>query len=80
VLSEYPARRVIAITYVNAGCSNRDYTEQFHIPLVVLGVQKFFALDGTLEVPRCYRLQGTQLIACQTRTSRALRKTPSARN
>jgi len=80
VLSEYPARRVIAITYVNAGRSNRDYMEQFHIPLVVLGVQKFFALDGTLEVPRCYRLQGTQLIACQTRTSRALRKTPSARN
>ena len=70
VLSEYPARRVIAITYVNAGRSNRDYMERFHIPLVVFGVQEFFALDGTLEVPRCYRLQGTQLIACQTRTSR----------
>ena len=80
VLSEYPARRVIAITYVNAGRSNRDYMERFHIPLVLFSVQEFFALDGTLEVPRCYRLQGTQLIACQTRTSREPRKTPSAPN
>jgi hypothetical protein len=80
VLSEYPARRVIAITYVNAGRANRDYMERFHIPLIVFGVQEFFALDGTLEVPRCYRVQGTQLIACQTRTSREPRKTPSARN
>jgi hypothetical protein len=78
VLSEYPARRVIAITYVNAGRANRDYMERFHIPLIVFGVQEFFALDDTLEVPRCYRLQGTQLIACQTRTSREPRKTPSA--
>ena len=68
VLSEYPARRVIAVTCLNAGRSNRDYMERFHIPLVVFGVQEFFALDGTLEVPRCYRVQGTRLIACQTRT------------
>jgi hypothetical protein len=80
VLSEYPARRVIGITYVNAGRSNRDYMERFHIPLVLFSVQEFFALDGTLEVPRCYRVQGSQLIVCQTRTSRETRKTPSARN
>jgi hypothetical protein len=67
VLSEYPARRVIAVTCLNAGRCNRDYMERFHIPLVVFGVKEFFALDGTLEVPRCYRVQGTQLIACQTK-------------
>lgn len=68
VVSEYTARRVIAVTHLDAGRFNREYVEQFHIPLVVLGIKDFFALDGTLEVPRCYQIEGTNLVQLQTQT------------
>jgi hypothetical protein len=62
VLSKYPARRVIAITHLGAGRFNQEYAEHFHIPLVVVGIKDFFALDGTLEVPQCYQIQGTNFV------------------
>jgi hypothetical protein len=62
LLSNYPARRVIAITHLHADRFNQGYVEQFHIPLVVVGIKDFFALDGTLEVPQCYQIQGTNFV------------------
>jgi hypothetical protein len=32
-----------------------------------VGIRDFFALDGTLEVPQCYQIQGTNLVRLQTR-------------
>lgn len=68
VLSKYPARRVIAITHLDAGRFNQEYVEQFHIPLVVMGIKDFFALDGTLEVPQCYQIQGTNLVRLEIKS------------
>lgn len=68
VLSRYPARRVIAVTYVNVDRFIQEYVEQFQIPLMVLGVQEFFALGGTLAVPQCYQIQGTNLMRLPTAT------------
>lgn len=67
ILSKYPARRVIAVTRLDAGRFNQEYVEQFRIPLIVVGIRDFFALDGTLEVPRCYQIQGTNLVRLQTK-------------
>ena len=68
VLSNYPARRVIAITHLDAGRFNQEYVEQFHIPLVVVAIKDFFALDGTLEVPQCYQIQGTNLVRLEIKS------------
>jgi hypothetical protein len=68
VLSNYPARRVIAITHLDAGRFKQEYAEQFHIPLVVVAIKDFFALDGTLEVPQCYQIQGTNLVRLEIKS------------
>lgn len=68
VLSKYPASRVIAVTHLDAGRFNQEYVQQFHIPLLVVGIKDFFALGGTLEVPQCYQIQGTNLVRLQTKT------------
>lgn len=68
VLSKYPSRRVIAITHLGAGRFNQEYVEQFHIPLVVVGIKDFFALDGTLEVPQCYQIQGTNFVRLEIKS------------
>lgn len=57
---------MIAVTYLEAGRLNREFVEQFHIPLVVVSIEDFFALGGTLEVPQCYQLQSTNLVLLQT--------------
>ncbi len=68
LLSKYPVGRVIAVTHLDADKFNREYVEQFRIPLVVVSIGDFFALGGTLEVPQCYQIRGTNLMRLQINT------------
>jgi len=65
VVSRYSARRMIAVTYLEADRLNREYVEQFHIPMVVISIEGFFTLGGTLEVPQCFQIEGTNLVRLQ---------------
>lgn len=62
VVKQYPASRIIAVTMFNHPKAIEEYTQKYHIPVVVLHASHFYNLGNKLNVPDGYWIQPTNLV------------------